>query len=152
MTHTQNTLSFEHALFDASMLLREGDRNVLVGAADEHIDILEEIAAKMAFETGSPLTSGASFFILSVENQNTAGLFSPMFSRLAERKMRRRKLTHFWTGTACGLAISIWYFTQARPCQVQDVTWITCRWQVFIQRLLHLHCIMRWMCSRQIAA
>jgi 3-oxoacyl-[acyl-carrier-protein] synthase II len=74
MTHTQNTLSFEHALFDASMLLREGDRNVLVGAADEHIDILEEIAAKMAFETGSPLTSGASFFILSVENQNTAGV------------------------------------------------------------------------------
>lgn len=76
MTHTQNTLSFEHALFDASMLLREGDRNVLVGAADEHIDILEDIAvrleAKQAFETGSPLTSGASFFMLSAENQDNA--------------------------------------------------------------------------------
>ncbi|WP_342083913.1 beta-ketoacyl synthase chain length factor [Dyadobacter sp. OTU695] len=73
MTHTQNTLSFEHALLDASMLLREGDRNVLVGAADEHIDILNDIAvrleAELSFEVTAPLTSGASFFILSTENQ-----------------------------------------------------------------------------------
>jgi 3-oxoacyl-[acyl-carrier-protein] synthase II len=48
-------------------LLREGDRNVLVGAADEHIDILEDVAANLAFETGSPLTSGASFFVMSKE-------------------------------------------------------------------------------------
>jgi 3-oxoacyl-[acyl-carrier-protein] synthase II len=72
MTHTQNTLSFEHALLDASMLLREGDRHVLVGAADEYIDILDDIAAKFAFEKASPLTSGASFFILSNENAGTA--------------------------------------------------------------------------------
>lgn len=92
MTHTQNTLSFEHALLDASMLLREGDRNVLVGAADEHIDILDEITerlelrlaawldtrqeagddASLTIEKSIPLTSGASFFILSQENAGNA--------------------------------------------------------------------------------
>lgn len=72
MTHTQNTLSFEHALFDASMLLREGDRHVLVGAADEHIDILEDIAARLDFNAVAPFTSGASFFILSSENAGNA--------------------------------------------------------------------------------
>lgn len=90
MTHTQNTLSFEHALLDASMLLREGDRNVLVGAADEHIDILDEIAerlelrrdarqearddAALTIERSIPLTSGASFFILSQENAGNAAV------------------------------------------------------------------------------
>lgn len=76
MTHTQNTLSFEHALLDAAMLLREGDRNVLVGAADEHIDILNDIAdrlkVELAFETSVPLTSAASFFMLSTENPGNA--------------------------------------------------------------------------------
>ncbi|WP_426295399.1 beta-ketoacyl synthase chain length factor [Dyadobacter endophyticus] len=72
MTHTQNTLSFEHALFDASMLLREGDRHVLVGATDEHIDMLEDIAARLEFKAAAPLTSGASFFVLSSENGGNA--------------------------------------------------------------------------------
>lgn len=72
MTHTQNTLSFEHALLDAAMLLREGDRNVLVGAADEHIDILNDIADRLSFETAAPLTSGASFFVLTNENTGNA--------------------------------------------------------------------------------
>jgi len=72
MTHTQNTLSFEHALLDAAMLLREGDRHVLVGAADEHIDILDDIAAQLSFETPAPLTSGASFFVLSNANTGNA--------------------------------------------------------------------------------
>ena len=72
MTHTQNTLSFEHALLDASMLLHEGDRSVLVGAADEHIDILDDIAVRLSFEATAPLTSAASFFIVSLENQGNA--------------------------------------------------------------------------------
>lgn len=72
MTHTQNTLSFEHALLDAAMLLREGDAHVLVGAADEHIDILNDVADKLGFEIAAPLTSGASFFILSNENAGNA--------------------------------------------------------------------------------
>ncbi len=72
MTHTQNTLSFEHALLDAAMLVREGDSHVLVGAADEHIDILNDIADRLAFETPVPLTSAASFFILSGTNAGNA--------------------------------------------------------------------------------
>jgi 3-oxoacyl-[acyl-carrier-protein] synthase II len=72
MTHTQNTLSFEHALLDASLLLHEDDRNILVGAADEHIDILDDIAARLNFNAASPLTSGASFFVVSTENQANA--------------------------------------------------------------------------------
>ncbi|SDG51993.1 Beta-ketoacyl synthase, N-terminal domain [Dyadobacter soli] len=81
MTHTQNTLSFEHALLDAAMLLREGDRNVLVGAADEHIDILNDIAVQLAFEATAPLTSAASFFILSDEHTgNAAAALADLFT------------------------------------------------------------------------
>lgn len=69
MTHTQNTLSFEHALLDATMLLAEGHGNVLVGAADEHIDILDSIADRLGFEATAALTSAASFFILSAEKK-----------------------------------------------------------------------------------
>ncbi|MGG7662009.1 beta-ketoacyl synthase chain length factor [Dyadobacter sp. BHUBP1] len=80
MTHTQNTLSFEHALLDAAMLLREGDRNVLVGAADEHIDILEDIAVQLAFEAGAPLTSAASFFVLSAENMGAKAVLTDVYT------------------------------------------------------------------------
>lgn len=72
MTHTQNTLSFEHALADASLLLHEGFANVLVGAADEHIDILDNIADKLGFEKAAPLSSAASFFLLSNKKPDNA--------------------------------------------------------------------------------
>lgn len=70
MTHTQNTLSFEHAVQDGMLLLNEGKKQILVGAADEHIEILDEISEKLKinFETG--LTSAASFFILSNEKSH----------------------------------------------------------------------------------
>lgn len=69
MTHTQNTLSFEHALLDALLLLREGAQNILVGAADEHIPFLDEVAENLNLP-GIPLTSGTSFFTLSNESEN----------------------------------------------------------------------------------
>ena len=71
MTHTQNTLSFEHALADAMMLLSEEDNNVLVGAADEYIRLLDEIGAELKMAPVL-LTSGASFFILSKTKTSTA--------------------------------------------------------------------------------
>ena len=37
ITHTQNGVSFEMALLDTILLLDEGKRTVLLGAADEHI-------------------------------------------------------------------------------------------------------------------
>jgi 3-oxoacyl-[acyl-carrier-protein] synthase II len=70
MTHTQNSLSFEHALQDAALLLGEGNARILVGAADEHIGILDEIGKEL--NIGSVfLTSGASFFVL--ENERSDG-------------------------------------------------------------------------------
>lgn len=64
MTHTQNTVSFEMALSDGMMKLKEGETEVLVGAADEHIPFLENVAEAWGY-TGLPLTSGVSFFVLS---------------------------------------------------------------------------------------
>lgn len=72
MTHTQNTLSFEHALLDAVMLLQEGHSHVLVGAADEYIEILTEIMTHLGPGQEPVLTSGASFFTLSSEKTSGA--------------------------------------------------------------------------------
>ncbi len=66
ITHTQNSLSFEHALIDAILCLNEEDSNVLVGAADEAIPLLDELAKQFGLdEITHKLTSGASFFMLS---------------------------------------------------------------------------------------
>jgi len=67
MTHTQNTLSFEHAVLDAMLLLEEDNKNVLVGAADEYIEILNKVSTNLNLVAKAQITSGASFFILSNE-------------------------------------------------------------------------------------
>lgn len=64
MTHTQNTLSFEHALQDGLLCLEEGMEHVLVGAADEHIAFLDGISNKI-IDKEICLASGASFFVIS---------------------------------------------------------------------------------------
>jgi len=68
MTHTQNSLSFERAIQDGMLCLDEGKGSVLVGAADEHTKILDDISKKLDY-TGLHLTSGASFFMIS-KNKN----------------------------------------------------------------------------------
>ncbi|SKB75887.1 beta-ketoacyl synthase chain length factor [Dyadobacter psychrophilus] len=72
MTHTQNSISFENALLDAMLLLEEGERNVLIGAADEAIDFLNVISEKLHLQLQHSLTSGASFFILSKQKNDHA--------------------------------------------------------------------------------
>lgn len=67
MTHTQNTLSFEHALIDAGLFLGEGNDNIIVGSADEYIEILSTIGKQLKVKPEIKLTSGASFFIVSKE-------------------------------------------------------------------------------------
>lgn len=67
MTHTQNTLSFEHALIDAGLFLGEGNDNIIVGSADEYIEILSTIGEQLKVKPEINLTSGASFFIVSKE-------------------------------------------------------------------------------------
>ena len=68
MTHTQNALSFEHALQDAALCIDEGNEHILVGGADEHIQLLNDVVDKLGFEN-LHLTSASSFFILS-KNKN----------------------------------------------------------------------------------
>jgi len=65
MTHTQNSLSFENALLDAMLLLDDQEEQILVGAADEAIEFLTEVSDQLHIQRKLPLTSGASFFILS---------------------------------------------------------------------------------------
>ena len=68
MTHTQNTVSFEHALLDSMLRLNENDNNVLVGAVDEHIPLLDSIASDIGVEiVEGKMTSGAAMFTLSNE-------------------------------------------------------------------------------------
>lgn len=84
MTHTQSSLSFEYALQDAVLCLDEGNRNILLGAADEEIDLLERFKSFDAFQNAQ-LTNGASFFVLDsqkteqsiaqVSNVKTIGFF-----------------------------------------------------------------------------
>ena len=72
MTHTQNAFSFEYALQDALMLLNEEATSVLVGGADEAIDFLEDVRSEISVRSSIPLTSGASFFIVSKEKTPTS--------------------------------------------------------------------------------
>ena len=64
MTHTQNSLSFEHALTDAMLCLKEGKEDVLVGAADEMENALFNMHERLG-DAGLQLACGASFFMLS---------------------------------------------------------------------------------------
>lgn len=63
MTHTQNSVSFEVALIDAMMCVKDGKKSVLVGAADEAIDFLELLRGEL-IESNRQFTSGASFFVI----------------------------------------------------------------------------------------
>lgn len=72
-THTQNSLSFEHALLDAILCLSEGLTDVLVGAADEKISLLDELVEEFGYENfKNKLTEGASFFMVSnIKNKSS---------------------------------------------------------------------------------
>lgn len=63
-TYSQNTISFELGLQDAILQLNEGTKNALVGAADEHIPMLGEIAKAMNWNPGI-LSSGVTCMVLS---------------------------------------------------------------------------------------
>jgi hypothetical protein len=71
MTHTQNSLSFEQALIDGILCIKNGNNNVLVGGADEIENSIYNMKARLNNEDAC-LTFGSSFFILSAEKNNTA--------------------------------------------------------------------------------
>ena len=67
MTHVQRSQSFDYALQDAMLRIDEGDHKVLLGALDEKIDLLGDLADELNVPHFSKdkLAEGASFFILS---------------------------------------------------------------------------------------
>ncbi len=71
MTHTQNNLSFEVSVIDAMLCINDGKKNVLVGAAEEKIPFLENLRP-MIIREERPLSSGASFFVMSNEQSSVA--------------------------------------------------------------------------------
>jgi len=76
MTHTQNNVSFEVALEDAMICLDNGMQNVLLGAGDEFIPFLDEVAEGLKLENLN-LTSGATFLVLSkTKNEQTVAKVS----------------------------------------------------------------------------
>ncbi|MEY3237374.1 MAG: hypothetical protein RI883_1475 [Bacteroidota bacterium] len=65
-THTQNSLSFEHALIDGVMNLEEGAKFVLVGASDEANSVFFNTKERLKNESIN-VTFGASFFLLAAD-------------------------------------------------------------------------------------
>lgn len=68
LTFTQKSISFETALLDATMLLKDNDAsNVLVGAADELNDIAFELVQASGCDSNNHSSEGSTFFVLSNE-------------------------------------------------------------------------------------
>jgi hypothetical protein len=73
MTHTQNSLSFEQSLMDGIIAIDNGAQHVLIGGADEEEESIYNMRARLKNEEVR-LTCGASFFILSKNQNNTTSV------------------------------------------------------------------------------
>jgi 3-oxoacyl-[acyl-carrier-protein] synthase II len=71
ITHTQNSLSFEHALLDAMVCINDEHNHVLVGGADEMEETLFDMKARLSNENLQS-AFGASFFVLSRETTDSS--------------------------------------------------------------------------------
>ena len=97
MTHTQNSLSFEHASMDGMLCLDEGKNNVLLGSTDENIKLMDELAKSFNWtEIENKLTSGASFFILSkVQNSSSKAQLIDCFTVALHKTNSTEVITSF---------------------------------------------------------
>ena len=68
ITHTQNSLSFEHALIDAQVLMQEGVKEILVGSSDELETDIYDHNLKLNNPSLVP-GEGASFFLLKKQEK-----------------------------------------------------------------------------------
>ncbi len=66
ITYLHKGIAFENALTDAILLAAENGKNVLLGAVDEKVELFDVKNEKSKYWLGE----GASFFILSAQNQN----------------------------------------------------------------------------------
>jgi len=71
MTYVHRGLSFESALLDGMMRIREGNRNVLVGAMDEITPASHAILQRLGLLKGIRAGEGAQFFLLGQEPTDT---------------------------------------------------------------------------------
>jgi hypothetical protein len=69
MTHVQQHLSFENAMIDAMIYSEENSRPVLIGAMDEKIELVSELAVQFGLDKSqiNKFSEGASFFIAGTE-------------------------------------------------------------------------------------
>ncbi len=67
MTHVQQSFSFENALIDAQLQMHDKKENLLVGACDEYLPLLSDIAVQLNFDSAKAATfgEGSSFFAIS---------------------------------------------------------------------------------------
>ena len=97
MTYSHRGRSFECALLDAVMSIREGTaRNVLLGAFDEMTPSLHRIWERMGFLRGIHGGECACFFVLSEERSENA------LARVAMPEFLSRTLTREEVNARCG--------------------------------------------------
>jgi 3-oxoacyl-(acyl-carrier-protein) synthase len=80
MTYSHRESSFESALLDAILLLNEGIKNVLIGAADELTPSQTKIMERMGYyRNGVTPKEGAHFFVISSQsNKNTIAVLEQL--------------------------------------------------------------------------
>ncbi len=78
-TYSDSNQSFEQALFDAKLHLLEGNNSILVGAADESNDMVENVVNSISESDKSKVVSkdcflgeGSSFFVISKRKEPTS--------------------------------------------------------------------------------
>lgn len=93
-THTQNTLSFEHAMFDAMLMDKNGADHILFGSSDESENTLFDLACYLNSKNISKPTTGASFFLSSLQPGDKAVqmVATYPFTNVPDKKAA---LTHF---------------------------------------------------------
>ena len=100
-TYSDRNHSFEQALQDAKLHLIEGNDSVLVGAADEDIDMIEKVVNSIA-ESHKPLVApkgfflgeGSSFFVVSrIKKPGSITLEAlKLFPRISKLELRAETL------------------------------------------------------------
>jgi len=72
MTHVQGHLSFENALIDSIVYADENSNPILIGAMDEKIELVSELADQFGLDKSqiNKFSEGASFFIAGTEKAN----------------------------------------------------------------------------------
>ena len=108
MTYVQNGVSFEHALIDAHIKIKEGQNNILVGALDEMTEYIQELAKLAQIKDFNTYTEGAAFFnLVSTIDENT-------FAEL-------QKTMTFTCGNSFEIDKTITHFLASENITIEDI-------------------------------